>query len=76
MKLIISVPTISTKGERYSEKRKCDSETSVGIEGIYGYDRCGESSGVSASVIEEIDAIVDAACWQNSRSVVVIVDTR
>lgn len=74
MKLIISVPTISTtKGERYSEKKRCDSDR---IERIYGYDRCSESLGVLASVIEKIDAIIDAACWQNSRSVVVVVDTR
>lgn len=78
MKLIISVPTISTtKGERYSEKKRCDSETSDRIERIYGYGRCSESLGVLASVIEKIDAIIDAACWQNSRSVVVVVvDTR
>lgn len=72
MKLVVVfVLPISTKGERYSAKRRCKSETtSDRIERISSY-ACSGLFGDLTSVIEKIDTIIDAACWQNSRTAVV-----
>lgn len=74
MKLVVVfVLPISTKGERYSARRRCESETtSDRIERISSYACSGLLFGGSTSVkIEKIDTIIDAACWQNSRTAVV-----
>ena len=70
MKLVfVSVLPISTKGERNSAKRKWKGETSDRIERTSNY-ACSELFGGLISTIEEIDTIIDAACWQNPRTVV------